>query len=74
MDVLLTNVAYDIAIGAIQAEAHKVLHQSDSTQTIDHNQKIFRQKFHCSRRPSYWTTLFFNGGGAEAMSRSTLLF
>ena len=39
-------------------EAHKVL-QSDSTQTIDHIQKCFRQKFQCSRRPSYWTTLFF---------------
>ena len=41
----------------IQAEAHKVL-QSDSTQTIDHIQKCFRQKFQWSRRPSYWTTLF----------------
>ena len=34
--------------------------QSDSTQTIDHIQKCFRQKFQCSRRPSYWTTLFFS--------------
>ena len=42
----------------IQGEAHEVL-QSDSTQTIDHIQKCFRQKFQCSRRPSYWTTLFF---------------
>ena len=42
----------------IQGEAHKVL-QSDSTQTIDHIQKCFRQKFQCSRRPSYSTTLFF---------------
>ena len=30
----------------IQGEAHKVL-QSDSTQTIDHIQKCFRQKFQC---------------------------
>ena len=36
----------------IQGEAHKVL-QSDSTQTTDHTQKCFRQKFQCSRRPSY---------------------
>ena len=36
----------------IQDEAHKVL-QSDRTQTIDHIQKCFRQKFQCSRRPSY---------------------
>ena len=42
----------------IQDEAHKVL-QSYSTQTIDHIQKCFRQKFQCSRRPSYSTTLFF---------------
>ena len=42
----------------IQGEAHKLL-QSDSTQTIDHIQKCFRRKFQCSRRPSYWTTLFF---------------
>ena len=42
----------------IQGEAHKVL-QSDSTQIIDHIQKCFRQKFQCSNRPSYWTTLFF---------------
>ena len=35
----------------LQGEAHKVL-QSDSTQTIDHIQKCFRQKFQCSRRPS----------------------
>ena len=48
--------------------------QSDSTQTINHIQKCFRQKFQCSRRPSYWTTLFFIGGGAEAMLRSTPLF
>ena len=34
----------------IQGEAHKVL-QSDSTQTIDHIQKCFRQKFQFSRRP-----------------------
>ena len=40
--------------------------QSDSTQTIDHIQKCFGQKFQCSRRPSNWTTLFFIGGGAEA--------
>ena len=33
--------------------------QSDSTQTIDYIQKCFREKFQCSRRPSYWTTLFF---------------
>ena len=33
--------------------------QSDSTQTIDHIQKCSRQKFQCSRRPSYSTTLFF---------------
>ena len=42
----------------IQGEAHKVL-QTDSTQTIDHIQKCFRQKFQCSKRPSYWTILFF---------------
>ena len=42
----------------IQGEADKVL-QSDSTQTIDHTQKFLRQKFQCSRRPSYWTNLFF---------------
>ena len=41
----------------IQGEVHKAL-QSDSTQTIDHIQKCFRQKFQCSRRPPYWTTLF----------------
>ena len=57
----------------IQGEAHKVL-QSDSTQTVDHIQKCFRQKFQCSRRPSYWTTLFFIGRGAEATSRSTQIF
>ena len=45
----------------IQGEAHKVL-QSDSTQTIDHIQKCFRQKFQHSRRPSYWTNLFLIGG------------
>ena len=33
--------------------------QSDSTQTIDHIQKCFRQQFQFSRRPSSWTTLFF---------------
>ena len=33
--------------------------QSDSTQTIDHIQKCFRQKFQCSRRLPNWTTLFF---------------
>ena len=42
----------------IQGQAHKVL-QINSTQTIDHTQKCSRQKFQCSRRPSYWTTLFF---------------
>ena len=31
----------------IQGEAHKEL-QSDSTHTIDHIQKYFRQKFQCS--------------------------
>ena len=41
---------------AQQGEAHKVL-QSYSTQTIDHIQKCFRQKFQCSRRPSYSTVL-----------------
>ena len=34
----------------IQIDAHKV-QQSDSTQTINHIQKCFRQKFQCSRRP-----------------------
>ena len=43
---------------ALYRVAHKVL-QSDGTQTIDHIQKCFRQKFQCSRRPSYTTTLFF---------------
>ena len=43
--------------------------QSDSTQTIDHIQKCFTQKFQCSRRPSYSTTLFFIGGGAEAFQK-----
>ena len=62
-----------ISLINIQGEAHKVL-QSDSTQTIDHIQKCFKQKFQCSRRPSYWTTLFFIGGGAEATPRSTPLF
>ena len=52
---VLTDIDYDLYI---QGESHKVL-QSDSTQTIDHIQKCFRQKFWCSRRPSYWTTLFF---------------
>ena len=33
--------------------------QGNSTQTIDHIQKCFRQKFQCSRMPSYSTTLFF---------------
>ena len=42
----------------IQGEANIVL-QSDSTQTIKHIQKCLRQKFQCSRRPSYSTTLFF---------------
>ena len=41
----------------VQGEAHKVL-QSDSTQTNDHIQKIFRQKFQYPRKPSYSTTLF----------------
>ena len=41
----------------IQGEAHKVL-QSNITQTIHHIRKCFRQKFQCSRRPSYWTALF----------------
>ena len=54
---------------SIKSEALKVL-QSDSTQTIDHIQKCFRQKFQCSRRPPAY---FFIGGGAEAMSRSTRL-
>ena len=57
----------------LQGEAHKVF-QSDSTQTIDHIQKCFRKKFQWSRRPSYSTTLFFIGGGAEATSRSTQIF
>ena len=57
----------------IQGEAHKVL-QSDNTQTIDHIQKCFIEKFQCSRRPSYSTSLFFIGGGAKATSRSTPLF
>ena len=48
--------------------------QSDSTRTIDHIQKCFRQKFKCSRRPSYSTPLFFISGGAEATSRLTPLF
>ena len=47
-----------VRIIIIQGEAHKVL-QSDSTQTIDHIQKCFSQKFQCSRRPSYWTSQFF---------------
>ena len=42
----------------IHGEAHKVL-QSDSTQTIDHIQNCFRQKFQCLRMPSYSTTPFF---------------
>ena len=42
----------------MQGESHKVL-QSDYTQTIDYIPKCFRQKYQCSRRPSYWTTLFF---------------
>ena len=49
----------DVHKGNVQGEAHKVL-QSDSTQTIDHIQKCFRQKFQCSRRPSNWTTLFLH--------------
>ena len=57
----------------VQGEAHKVL-QSDRTQTIYHIQKCFRQNFQCSRRPSYSTTPFFIGGGAETTSRSTPLF
>ena len=48
--------------------------QSDSTKTINYIQKYFRQKFQCSRRPSYSTTLFFIGGGAKVTLRSTPLF
>ena len=57
----------------IQGEAHKVL-QSDSTQTIDHIQKCFRQKFQCSRRPSYWTTPFFYRWRHWSYVKSTPLF
>ena len=68
------NNDFTIAYTYIQGETHKML-QSDSTQTIDHIQKCFRQQFQCSRRPSYWTTLFFFiGGGTEATSRLTPLF
>ena len=62
-----------INLSYIQGEAHKVL-QNNSTQTIDHIQKCLRQKFQFSRRPSYWTTLFFIGGDAETTTRSTPLF
>ena len=62
-----------ILILYIQGEAHKLL-QSNNTKTIDHIQKYFKQKFQCSRGPSYSTTLFFIGGGAEATSRSTPIF
>ena len=60
----------------IQGEAYKVL-QRDSTQTIYHIQKCFRQKFQCSRKLSYWTTLFFyrwRRWSYVKSSRSTRLF
>ena len=56
-----------------QGEAHKVL-QSDSTQTIHHIQKCFRQKFQCSRRPSYWTTLLFLSVEALKLRQAQLRF
>ena len=39
---------YGIFSKYTQGEAHKML-QSDITQTIDHIQECFRQKFQCSR-------------------------
>ena len=57
----LVNAAEHVKVQlsiSIQGEAHKVL-QSDSTQTIDHIKKCFRQKFQCSRKTSYSTNLFF---------------
>ena len=54
-------------------EAHKVS-QSDSTQTIDHIQKYFRQKFQCAKRPSYWTTLFFLSVEALKLRQGQLHF
>ena len=51
--VYVQNYPYAIK-SDIQGKAHKVL-QSDSTQTIDHIQKCFRQKFSvregCHTRP-----------------------
>ena len=70
----------------MQGEAHKVL-QSDSilsttivyytieyTQTIDHIQNYFRQKFQCREGRHTRPPCFFIDGGAEATSRSTPLF
>ena len=57
----------------IQGEAHKVL-QINSTQTINHIQKCFRQKFQCSRRPSYSTTLFFLSVEALKLRQGQLHF
>ena len=55
----MNSYEFRYLLGNIQGEAHKVL-QSNSTETIDHIQKCFKQKFQCSRRPSYWTTPFFS--------------
>ena len=69
----LNDISPEVNLGYIQGEAHKVL-QRDITQTIDHIQKAFWQKFQCSRMSSFSTTLLFIGGGTEAMSRSTPIF
>ena len=57
----------------IQGEAHKVL-QSDSTQTIDHTQKCFRQIFSFREGRHIRALYFFIGAGAKATSRATPLF
>ena len=48
--------------------------QISSTQTIDHIPKCFRQKFQCSRRPSYWTTLFYSSMEALKLRQGPLHF
>ena len=57
----------------IQSEVQKVL-QSDRTQTIDHIQKGSRQRFQCSRRPSYWTILFLLSVEALKLRQGQLQF
>ena len=62
-----------MAVGIIQGKAHKVL-QSDSTQTSDHIQKCFRQKFTVEEGRHTQPAYLFISGNSEATPRSTPLF